>query len=92
MKNRRTKSPQQKPLMEKLLRVLIGPLVKDEKSIEIVKQEDGENRVNFLVSIPQEDIAKVIGKEGKMIKAIKNLLKIRAFKEGVYVTIEVREK
>ncbi len=78
--------------MEKLLRVLIGPLVEDEKSIEIVKQEDGENRVNFLVSIPQKDIAKVIGKEGKMIKAIKNLLKIRAFKEGVYVTVEVREK
>lgn len=78
--------------MENLLKVLIGPLVKDEKSIEIERQNHPENRVNFVVSIPQEDIAKVIGKEGKMIKAIKNLLKIRAFKEGLYVTVEVREK
>ncbi len=76
--------------MDDLLKFLIEPLVTDPKSIKIEKQEDG-NQVNFIVYIPQSDIAKVIGKEGKMIKAIKNLLKIVAVKNNTYASIEVKE-
>lgn len=76
--------------MEELLRVLISPLVSDIKKVKIEKIADGSN-IRFIVSIPQADIAKVIGKEGKMIKAIKNLLKIRAIKENVFASLEVQE-
>lgn len=76
--------------MEELLRVLISPLVSDIKKVKIEKITDGSN-IRFIVSIPQADIAKVIGKEGKMIKAIKNLLKIRAIKENVFTSLEVQE-
>lgn len=76
--------------MEELLQLLIEPLVSDPEKIAIEKSVDG-NHVQFMISVPKEDIAKVIGKEGKMIKAIKNLLKIRAIKEKVYASCEVRE-
>lgn len=76
--------------MEDLIELLIAPLVKDPKTIKIEKHQEG-NSLNFLVSIPKEDIAKVIGKEGKMIKAIKNLLKIRAIKENMFANLEVKE-
>ena len=76
--------------MEDLLTYLIEPLVSDIKKVKIEKiQED--NSVKFLISIPKKDIAKVIGKDGKMIKSIKNLLKIRAIKENVFASIEVQE-
>ena len=76
--------------MEDLLTYLIEPLVSDIKKVKIEKiQED--NSVKFLISIPKKDIAKVIGKEGKMIKSIKNLLKIRSIKENVFASIEVQE-
>ena len=76
--------------MEDLIKLLIEPLVKDSKKVKIEKAENGQN-VTFNVYVPKEDIAKVIGREGKMIKAIKNLLKIRAIKENVFVHLEVQE-
>jgi len=76
--------------MEDLLKTLIEPLVTDIKKVKIEKNVDGKN-YHFTVQVPKDDIAKVIGKAGKMVKAIKNLVKIRAIKEGVFVNIEVQE-
>ncbi|MBI2327012.1 KH domain-containing protein [Candidatus Curtissbacteria bacterium] len=76
--------------MEDLLTLLIKPLVTDIKKVKIEKTQDANN-INFTINIPKEDIAKIIGKEGKMIKAIKNLVKIRAIKENVFVNLDVKE-
>lgn len=76
--------------MEDLITLLIEPLVKDIKKVKIEKIQEGNN-VNFIVAIPKEDIAKVIGKDGKMVKSIKSLLKIRAIKENVFANLEVKE-
>ena len=56
-----------------------------------IKRQEQEGGIKFTVNVPKEDIAKVIGKEGKMVKAIKNLLKIRAVKENKFVTLEIEE-
>lgn len=76
--------------MEDLLKFLIGPLVTDVKKVKIEKFQEDKN-IRFVVSVPKEDIAKVIGKNGKMIKSIKNLLKVRAIKENVFAYVEVIE-
>lgn len=76
--------------MEELLKTLLTPLVKDPKSIKIESSQD-QNNIRFTLNIPKDEVAKVIGREGKMIKAIKNLLKIRAIKENVFVSLEIKE-
>jgi len=76
--------------MEDLLKTLIEPLVSDIKKIKIDTIQE-ENGLKFLITIPKNDIAKVIGKDGKMIKSIKNLLKIRAIKENIFAIVEVQE-
>lgn len=76
--------------MDDLLKFLIEPLVKDIKTVKIDTVNEADN-LKFIVSIPKEDIAKVIGKNGKMIKAIKNLLRIRGIKEKQTISIEVVE-
>ena len=76
--------------MEDLLKTLIKPLVSDIKKIKIDTIQE-ENGLKFLITVPRDDIAKVIGKDGKMIKSIKNLLKIRAIKENVFAIVEVQE-
>lgn len=76
--------------MDNLIKLLIEPLVTDPKKIKIEKIE-AENQVKFIVHIPKEDIAKVIGSRGKMVKAIKNLVKIRAIKENTFATLEIIE-
>lgn len=76
--------------MEDLLKILIEPLVTDINKVKIQSQNE-EGAIHFTVAVPKEDIAKVIGKEGKMVKSIKNLLKIRAIKENVFCSLEVIE-
>lgn len=76
--------------MEDLILLLIEPLVSDIKKVKIEKVAEGDG-TKFVVLIPKEEIAKVIGREGKMIKSIKNLVKIRAIKENQYVNIDVQE-
>ena len=76
--------------MEELIKTLVTPLVSDPKTIKINREQD-QNNIKFILEIPKGDIAKVIGREGKMVKAIKNLLKIRAIKENVFVSLEVKE-
>ncbi len=76
--------------MEDLLKLLIEPLVSDIDEVKIEKKNE-EGAVHFTVAVPKTDIAKVIGKEGKMVKSIKNLLKIRAIKENVFCSLEVIE-
>jgi len=76
--------------MEDLIKSLLKPLVSDIKKVKIETSQDGDN-TKYILSIPQKDIAKVIGKNGKMIKAIKNLVKIKSVKENVYTSIELIE-
>ncbi len=76
--------------MEDLIKTLLEPLVTDLKKVRIEKDQEEKN-IKFMVFVPKDDIAKVIGKNGKMIKSIKNLLKIRAIKENVFASIEVQE-
>ncbi len=76
--------------MEDLITLLIEPLVSDINKVRIEKQENGQN-VTFNVFVPREEIAKVIGKEGKMVKSIKNLVKIRAIKQNIFAHVEVKE-
>lgn len=76
--------------MEDLIKLLVEPLVENPDEIKVEKHQDGNN-ITFNLIVPQKDIAKVIGKEGRMVKAIKNLLKIRAIKENVFVNLEVTE-
>lgn len=76
--------------MEDLLKTLLEPLVADIKKIKITADTEDKN-TRFIVSVPKDEIAKVIGKNGKMIKSIKNLIKVRAIKENVFASVEVQE-
>jgi len=76
--------------MEDLLTLLVEPLVSDIKKVKIEKIDEQEG-TKYLIHVPQEEIAKVIGRNGKMIKSIKSLAKVRAIKEGTYIDVEVVE-
>ena len=53
----------------------------DNEEIEMVEVADTDDYVQVTVRVKPEAIGKVIGKEGKVVKAIRTLLKIVAYKE-----------
>ena len=74
--------------MKKLLEFIIEGILG--KKDFTVTESTKEDFVNLAIKIPGKDTGLIIGKEGKTIKAIRNLLKVRATLErrGVSVSIE----
>ena len=74
--------------MKKLLEFIIEGIL-GKKDFAVTENAEGDF-VNLAIKIPGEDTGLIIGKGGKTIKAIRNLLKVRATLErkGVSVSIE----
>ncbi|MEK7112247.1 MAG: KH domain-containing protein [Patescibacteria group bacterium] len=62
------------------------------KDLDIVEETEGD-RTHFLIKAPEDSVGIIIGKEGKTIKAIRSLLKVRATleKKGVAVSVEAQK-
>ena len=59
--------------------------------VEVSEETNGDGFITFSVSIPKDKVGMVIGKGGKTINAIKNILKVRAIRENVHVDVQVNE-
>lgn len=73
--------------MENILRTIIENLVDDKESISIEKQEDGK-RITFSVKVGQNEMGKVIGRQGKIAHSIRTLMKSVGAREQKKVDIE----
>ncbi len=73
--------------MKDSLEAIITSLVNDKESVSI-NEMDGEKSVVLEVKVADSDMGKVIGKEGRIAKAIRTIMKALAAKEGKKVTVE----
>ena len=73
--------------MEKFLETMILNLVENKEAVEI-KRVDNENSTTFEVKVAKEDMGKVIGRQGRLAKSIRTVVKAVANKEQKRVTVE----
>ena len=73
--------------MKELLEIIIKKLVLDKDAVSI-NEIEGERSIIFEVKVAESDMGKVIGKEGRVAKSIRTLIKAVASKEQKRVTIE----
>ena len=73
--------------MKETLELIMSSLVNDKEAISI-NEIDGEKSVIFEVKVAESDMGKVIGKEGRIAKAIRTIMKSLAAKEEKRITIE----
>ena len=78
---------ERKSKMENILKTIIENLVDDKEAISIEKKEDG-NKVTFEVKVGQNEMGKVIGRQGKIAHSIRTLMKSVGAKEQKKVDIE----
>jgi len=73
--------------MEQALRTIIESIVSDPTQVSI-NEVEGERSVVYEVKVSDADMGKVIGREGRIAKAIRTVMKAVAAKENKRVTIE----
>lgn len=73
--------------MENILKTIISNLVENEDAVEI-KRIDGERTVTFEVRVAESDMGKVIGRQGRLAKSIRTVMKSVAAKENKRVSVE----
>lgn len=73
--------------MKEILETIIKNLVDDQSAVEI-KELDGEKSVVFEVKVAEKDMGKIIGKQGRLAKSIRTVVKAVASKKQKRVTIE----
>lgn len=76
--------------MKDTLLYLIGAIV-DHPDAASVDESDDEGRIILTVSVAPEDMGKIIGKNGRIIRAIRDLIKLMAAKQDLYVDVVLRD-
>ena len=74
--------------MKNVLEYILENIVDGETSVE---ENEDNGFITYVVHAPQDEIGKIIGKGGKTINSIKNILKIKAIKDGKKVDIQIAE-
>lgn len=76
--------------MKKALSYILSSIVSVPEKVDINEEE--ENGItNLTVKVANDDMGKVIGKNGKVIRAIRNTMKIKAIKQNKKINITLLE-
>jgi len=74
--------------MKDFLEKLVSYIISEGATFEI-KEEVFEGLVTYTILVSEEEIGKIIGKEGRVISAIRTLYRLKAAKEQKRVLIKV---
>ncbi len=76
--------------MEELLRAMASGLVEDKEAITItVDEPDEDNIVVYHLHVADDDMGRVIGKQGRIAKAIRTVMRAGASRVGEKVMVEI---
>ncbi len=74
--------------MKDLVEVIVKALVENPDDVRIAESVNG-NKIRLTLNVNPDDMGKVIGRHGRIAKAIRTVLKAYATKEDVYVDLDI---
>lgn len=76
--------------MEDLLKAMAMGLVDNPSEVSVQVDEPAEdNTIVYHLHVADKDMGRVIGKQGRIAKAIRTVMKARATKDGIRVQVEI---
>ena len=77
--------------MKELVEVIAKALVDNPDEVVVTEKEEGKN-VTIELHVAASDMGKVIGKQGRIAKAIRTVVKAAATKQNKKVSVEIRSE
>lgn len=76
--------------MKELLTTIVAGLVEDKDAIEItVSEPDSEGAVVYHIQVAPDDMGRVIGKQGRIAKAIRTVMRSASAKANQRISVEI---
>ena len=75
--------------LEKLLVDIVTAIVDTPDEVKVVRNENG-NTIEFTLSVAPDEMGMVIGRGGKIAKAIRTVVKAASASTGKKVTVDIR--
>ena len=76
-------------MKELLIAIASGLVEKPEEVTVTVDEPDEEGVVSYHLHVSEEDMGRVIGKQGRIAKAIRVVMRAAANREGKKVSVEI---
>lgn len=77
------------PRLEELVTFLARSLVDEPDKVEVMSTEEGDSKVDLELRVAQDDMGRVIGRQGRTIRAIRTVVKAAAVKADKRVDVEI---
>jgi predicted RNA-binding protein YlqC (UPF0109 family) len=74
--------------VKELLEFLARSLVDDPEQVRVEETESSDG-VLLRLTVAKEDVGKVIGKQGRIARALRTVVKASAVKDGKQATVEI---
>ena len=76
--------------MKELLVTIASALVEDKSAVQLtVDEPDAEGVVVYHLHVAQEDMGRVIGKQGRIAKAIRTVMRAGAVRADEKISVEI---
>ena len=76
--------------MEELLKTIVGDLVEDKTAVEVsVDEPNDEGVIVYHMHVAADDMGRVIGKQGRIAKAIRVVMRAAASRSGQKIMVEI---
>ena len=77
--------------MKEAVEMIVRELVRDADAVEVREIERDPSKVIIEVRVAQEDMGKLIGKQGKTVRALRSLLHAVGVKRGRRYVLDIVE-
>ena len=75
--------------MVSLVEVIAKSLVSNPDSVSVTETSEESNKVVIQLKVAQEDMSKIIGRQGRIAKALRTVVKAAAVRKGINVVVEI---
>lgn len=79
--------------MKQLIEYIVSNIVNHPENVVITESAaDDKGTTKYLIEVNPEDVGRVIGKQGKVIKAIRQIVRIAAIQKGTRAIVDLKEE
>lgn len=74
--------------MKELIEYMARAIVENPDAVQVT-EEDGGDHIVFRLKVADDDMGRIIGKQGRIANAMRTLLKVAAIRHGARAVLEI---